>query len=162
VHRQDCFGRLSPPLSLRGGVTFELWARLEQGLCHPVVLGAIDGISWENGPLLVSAELARPPITQQVGSEFHPASVTTINARLPVSKRSHPVCRKLGAASSKCYDQSTYCECPSFESQYIVVLRLTTHVYKAHYRARAFWTRETGHPSAGFTCSSPGPSAVTT
>jgi len=32
-----------------------------------------------------------------------------------------------------------------------VVLRLTTHVYKAHYRARAFRTRETGPPSAGLT-----------
>ena len=50
----------------------------------------------ENRPLLVSAELARPSITQQVGSEFHPARVTTINARLPVSKRGRPACRKFG------------------------------------------------------------------
>jgi len=49
----------------------------------------------ENRPLLVSAELARPSITQQMGSEFHPARVTTINARLPVSKPSRAVCRKL-------------------------------------------------------------------
>ena len=155
-----CTGRIAlvgcaPPLSLRGGVTFELWACIRAGVM-PSGIPLSDRRNFrENRPLLVSAELARPSITQQMGSEFHPARVTTINARLPVSKRGRPACRKYGEGELEVVRSIHILRLPYIRIAIYCGFALDNPRLQGALSRSRFLDRETGHPSAGFTCSSP-------